>query len=172
MSWLTDIFTGQDPTISGNINKFGQEGGFAQQQGQGDTTAASKFYQDILSDDPSKQAEALAPAISAGQQQTQQQAKTNAEFGNRGGGTNASTQGASAADRTNLFNEVGGLKSSAAGGAASLGTAQQGIALNAQQAQNQAAQQQMENFINSILGKQTAGAINYATSFLPVPHGG
>ena len=96
-------------------------GGYETGVGEGLTTAGAGFEEGILSGDPSKMATALAPEISGGQQRVQQAAKTNAEFGNRGGGTNASTQNAEAAERGNIINLEGGLQSGAAGTALSTG---------------------------------------------------
>src|ERR1700679_1243013 len=87
-----------DPTKK-EENQLGALAGEETGQGEGDTTAASNFYQDILSGDPSKIATAEAPEISAQQGQIQQQAKQNAEFGTRSGGTAASTADAEAAGR-------------------------------------------------------------------------
>ena len=73
------------------------------------------FYSDVLSGDPTKIAQALAPEIKAGGEQVQQQAEQNSMFGNRGGGTNASTQAAQSGERGNIINLIGGLQSGAAG---------------------------------------------------------
>jgi len=56
--------------------------------------------------------------------------------------------------------------------AAGLGTAEQGLSQQAKDEQAKLSQEQMQNFMNSILGKATSGAVNYAESFLPIPHGG
>jgi hypothetical protein len=89
--------------------------------GEGLTTAGAGFEEGILSGDPSRIAGALAPEISAGQGQVQQQALTNANFGNRGGGTNASTQAATGAERGNIINLVGDLQGKTAGAAVAQG---------------------------------------------------
>jgi hypothetical protein len=90
--------------------------------GEGLTTAGAGWEESILSGDPSKIGQALAPEISAGQGQVQQQALSNANFGNRGGGTNASTQAATGAERGNIINLVGGLQSGTAGAAVGQGS--------------------------------------------------
>lgn len=171
-SWLSGIFTGSNPTLKSNIGQFGADAGAASTTGAVDVTAASKEYQDILSGDPTKEAAAIAPETKAAQDQAAQAKKTTAEFSNRGGGTGGAMQGIDAATRANLIQLLGGLKMGAASGAASLGTSEQSLSLQDKQAQDQAAQQQLENEMNSILGKATSGAVNYAESFLPVPHGG
>lgn len=82
--------------------------------GENATTAGTNFDLDILSGDPSKIAQVEAPEIKAGQDQIQQQAEENAFFGNRGGGTNASTQNAQSAERGNIINLTGELQQGAA----------------------------------------------------------
>jgi hypothetical protein len=106
-------------------NQLGALGNEQIGQGEGDTTAASTYYQNILSGDPSKISQSLAPEISAGQQQVEQQAKGNAEFGTRSGGTAASSNAATAGERGNIINLVGGLQQGAASGAATLGSSQE-----------------------------------------------
>src|SRR5580698_5390227 len=90
--------------------------------GEGLATAGTGFEESILSGDPSKIGQALAPEISAGQGQVQQQALENANFGNRSGGTNASTQAAKGAERGNIINLIGGLQSGTAGAAVGQGS--------------------------------------------------
>jgi hypothetical protein len=64
---------------------------------------------------------ALGFEISSGQNQLNQQAKTNAEFGTRSGGTTGSTQAAGAANRTNVINLMGKEQSGAASSLATSG---------------------------------------------------
>jgi hypothetical protein len=157
--FLAGLFGGQDKSLDSNITNFGQEGTFAQGQGEGDITDATSFYKDILSGDPSQVAQALAPEISAQQQQGQQQKNQIAQFGNRSGGNNAAVQGIDTANRGNLINLEGNLKNSAAGALGSLGTTEQGFGLQAQQAQDQASQQRLKNWQDSILGGAITGAV-------------
>jgi hypothetical protein len=157
--FMASLFGGQSKTLDTNIPKFGAEGDFAQQQGQGDTTAASNYYQQILSGDPSRQGQALAPETAAANETAQQEKNKTAQFGTRGGGTGAATAGIDANTHAELIKLLGGQQAGAAAGAASLGTNQQGIALGAQQAQDAASQQQMQNWMNSILGKGITGAV-------------
>jgi len=160
--FLGSLFGGSNPTLNNNINEFGQDAGFATGQGQTDTTAASKYFQDILSGNPTQQAQALAPEITAQQQQTQNQRNQQANFGNRSGGTASGNVAADATNRGNIISEIGGLQGGAAGSLASLGTTEQNIGLNATQAQDAASQQRMQNWQNSILGKSTSDAIQTA----------
>jgi len=171
-SFLAGLFGGSNPTLNKNINNFGAQAGYATGVGEGDVTAASKEYQDILSGDPTVEAQAIAPETKAAQDQASQAKKTTAEFGSRSGGTAGTMQGIDAGTRAQLISLLGGLKTTAASGAASLGTSEQGLALNSEQAQDAASQQKLQNEMNSILGKATTGAVDYAESFLPVAHGG
>jgi hypothetical protein len=90
-------------------------GGFATGEGEGDISASDKFLKDILGGDSTKTAQALAPQIGAAKTSAQQNAKTAAEFGNRGGGTNAS----SAAEGDRLHSDITGLVGETTGKAAS-----------------------------------------------------
>lgn len=163
--WLKSLFGGSNSVLNNDISQFGADAGFAQQQGQADTGAASKYFTDILSGDPTKQAQALAPEIATSQQQGAQAKNNIAQFGNRSGGSNAAAQGIDAAGRGNIINLIGGLQGKAASGAGSLGTAEQGLSLEATNQQEQAAQQRMQNWLKSILGQAvgtTAGSLTGA----------
>jgi hypothetical protein len=170
--FLSAIFGGSDPKLNANIKKSGAAGDFAQGVGEGDVTAASKFYRDILSGDPTAEATAIAPETKAAQEAGAQAKKTTAEFGNRSGGSTATMAGIDDKTRAELISLLGGLKTGAASGAASLGTAEQGISTGERSLQDQESQQRMQNWMKSILGSGITGAVNYAESWLPVPHGG
>lgn len=103
-------------------SQFGQLGNYDTGVGEGLTTAGTGFEENILSGDPSKIATSLAPEIGAQQSQLQQQELQNANFGNRSGGTNASTQASQGAARGNIIDLVGGLQSKTAGEAVSQGS--------------------------------------------------
>ena len=164
MGFLSGIFGGANPTLDANIKKLGGEADFAQGIGQGDTTAASKWYNDILGGDPTKMAEAVSPEISAAKENEQQQKNQVSQFGGRSGGTSATIAGLDADTRAQIIRLLGGLQSGAAGSLASLGTTEQGLAFGGQQLQDEASQQQMENWKNSILGKAISGAVSTAES--------
>jgi hypothetical protein len=154
--FFSSIFGGQNKTLNANIPQFGQDAGVAGKLGTGDATSASKFYEDVLSGDPTKSAEAIAPETAAANEQAQQAKNQAAQFGPRSGGTTALMAGLDANTRAQLIKLLGGLKTTAASGAASLGTAEQGLSLEDKQAQDAAAQQRLQNFINSIVGKSAA----------------
>ena len=86
------------------------------------TNAAQGYYGGILSGNPEEIAQTLAPEISSGATQVQQNANANAQFGNRSGGTNSSTQAAQSNERGNIINLTGQLQQGAAAGEAGLGT--------------------------------------------------
>ena len=163
--FLSAIFGGQNKTLNKDINQFGQDAGVAGNLGTGDATAASKFYQDVLSGDPTKQAEAIAPETKAAQDQAAQAKATTAQFAPRSGGTAATTAGIDATTRANLISLLGGLKTTAASGASTLGTAEQSLSQQATGKQAELSQEQMQNWLNSILGKGISTAAGAAESF-------
>lgn len=128
VSGIYDLTAG-DPTKV-QEGQLGDLSTFTSNTGQGDVTNANSYYNGILSGDPAKIAQTLAPEISSGAQSAEQQKKTTAEFGNRGGGTNSSSQAIDSGERGNIINLEGGLQRDAAGAEASLGTNLLGQATN------------------------------------------
>jgi hypothetical protein len=151
-SFLSGIVTGGNPTLDKDINQSGAASEFSTGVGEGAVTKANKFYGDILSGDPTQEAEALAPEIASAKARTGQQKKTNAEFGNRSGGTAATNAGLDTGVSTDVLNLEGGLKSGAAAGEASLGTTEQQLGLSGEELQAKLAQQKLENQRSSVLG--------------------
>ena len=162
-TYLMDIF-GPTKAEKSAMDALNSSSGVAVQQGEGDTTAASKWYQDILSGDPTKQAQAIAPQTAAAQQGAQQQKNQAAQFAPRSGGMAATMAGMDANTRAQLIQLLGGLQSGAASGAAGLGTAEQGLSQQATGQQAQLSQEQMQNWANSILGKGITSAAGAAES--------
>ncbi|MDE2099385.1 MAG: hypothetical protein KGL39_19190, partial [Patescibacteria group bacterium] len=160
---LFDLFSG-DPTKQ-EQNQFGDLGNYESNTGQKATNAAQGYYSGILSGDPSQIAQELAPEIKAGQQQLEQQNLTNAQFGNRGGGTNASTQAGQSQERGNIISLIGQARQNAAGAEAGLGTnlLQQSTGNIANEA-NLAAQNQQR--LGSDVGGIVNGAAQIATGFM------
>ena len=116
---IYDLFSG-DPTK----REEGQLAGVSNYQtglGEGLATAGAGEEEAILSGDPSRIAQVEAPEISAQQGQIQGQALQNANFGNRSGGTNASTQAAQAKGRGNIIDLTGNLIGQTAGAAVGQG---------------------------------------------------
>ena len=172
MSWLSSLFTGSNPTLSGDKNNAGQIEGFATGVGEGDISADSAFQNAILGGNQADIAKLLAPQIQTMQKQGQQQLATTSQFGNRSGGTNASNQQNLDTTRANIDNGITSLTGQAATNLGNLGTSTLNTGLQANEQQAQLSQEQMQNFINSILGQATSGAVNYGESFLPIAHGG
>jgi hypothetical protein len=164
MGFFGSLFGGSNSTLNKNIPAFQSEAGFGTGVGNTDVTNASKWYNDILSGDPTKMAEAVAPETSAIQGEAQQAKNQTAQFSPRSGGTAAAMAGLDANTRAQIIKLLGGLQSGAAGGAASLGTTEQGIGLQSREAADKASQQQMQNWQDSILGKGITGAAATAES--------
>ena len=164
MGFWDSLFGGKNSTLSSDISQFGNVGQQQTGQGQKNENQASNFFSSILSGDSSKQAQALAPEISAAKKSAQEQTKTNAEFGSRSGGTAASTAATNDKVHSDITNLIGSLTNSSATNLASMGESQIGTGLSALSQQEQASQQQMQNWSNSILGKSITGAVSAAES--------
>jgi hypothetical protein len=161
-SFFGSLFAGANPTLQKDQNQAGDIAGYGTNTGQSAVDASVGFDKGILSGDPATIAKTLAPEKKA----------TTAEFGNRSGGNNASTNAIDASARGNIINLEGGLQQGAAAHLGQIGTAEQGIGLNANQVSTQDSQMQMQNIMNSIFGKGITSAVNYGESFLPIAHGG
>lgn len=159
MSFFSALFGGQNKTLSDNINKTGQISDFSSGQGQKNTSAGSSFFNSILSGDTGKIAQALAPAISAGQQGVQQQKNQIAQFGNRSGGSTAKANALESENRGNITNLVGGLQSGSASALLNSGSSLLGTALGGLSEQTDMSQQRIKNWQDSIFGGSlTSGA--------------
>jgi hypothetical protein len=162
IGFFSGLFGGSNSTLDKNIPAFESSAGFASGVGQGDVTAASKWYDSILSGDPTKMAEAVAPETSAIQGQAQQEKNKLAQFAPRSGGTTAAVAGLDANTRAQIIKLLGGLQSGAAGNLSSLGTTEQGVALENRDAGDKASQQQLENWQKSIIGQGITTGAGYA----------
>ena len=120
-TYLMDIF-GPTKAEKSAMDALNSSSGVAVQQGEGDTTAASKWYQDILSGDPTKQAQAIAPQTAAAQEGAQQQKNQASQFAPRSGGMTATMSGLDENTRAQLIKLLGSLTTSSASGAAGLGS--------------------------------------------------
>lgn len=158
MSWLSSMFGGQNKTLNSDINQSGQIGGFATGLGMSNATSGSNWLQSIISGDPSKISQALAPQISSQQGQISQAKKGLGEFSTRSGGTASAASNMDAQGRGNIINLVGGLQSGAANSLLSSGSGLLGTGLSAYGQQAEQSQQQMQNWQNSILGGALTGA--------------
>ena len=169
--FLSSIFTGNSPGLTQATNNLGSLAGYTGNTGQTATNAATGYDLGILSGDPTKIAQTLAPEIKAGQDQAQQNKNTVAQFGNRGGGMNSVMAGLDDATRGKLISLMGGLQQGAAGQLGQIGTQNLGLSTQQNLGAGQLSQEQLQNMMNSLLGKGIGGAINYGESFLPIPHG-
>jgi hypothetical protein len=163
--FFSSIFGGSDPTLGRNIKLFGQEAGQESGLGSGLTTDAAKWYESILSGDPTQEASAIAPESAALTEEAQQKKNELAQFAPRSGGTAAATDMMDANTRAQIFKLLGGLKSVAAAGAAGLGTTEQGLSLSAKDLQDRAAQEQRQNWMNSIIGQAIGTGIGSLEEF-------
>lgn len=115
---------GEGPSGSekGDANFLGGVANFGVGQGESDILKAQNFWSSILSGDPAKISQVLGPEMSAINKKGQQQKMTNAQFGNRSGGTNASNQ--TIGDRTSsgIQSLIGNLTGGAASSLGSLGS--------------------------------------------------
>lgn len=116
---IYDLFAGNP--AQKEQDQFGALGNYETGTGEALTTAGAGEELGILSGDPTKIATALAPEISTGQGQVEQQRLQDANFGTRSGGTAASTEAAEAANRGNIISLEGGLQSSTASSAVGQG---------------------------------------------------
>jgi hypothetical protein len=148
-----------DPTEK-EQKRFGRLADEQLAAGQGAQTAAQTYDMNLLTD-PTK---ALAPEISAGQGQVEQQMLQNSEFGNRGGGTNASTQNAQNANRGNIINLMGEEQGKAASSLASLGTSEVSSGQSALGSEAGLANQRRQQQVGDVNGI-AQGAASIATGF-------
>jgi hypothetical protein len=156
-SFLSGIFTGASPTLTGDENQAGDVAGFGISQGEGDITNASGFYNDLLSGNQATIAKLLAPQISDITGQAQQQKNKLAQFGDRSGGLNSKAQTIDDSTRSNINDMISKLTAAGVSGDASLGTSTLGLGLNANQVQEQDSQQALKNKQDSLLGGLITG---------------
>lgn len=107
---------------TGATNALTGESGFAGSVGEGLISNSSAFINALLSGDPHKISQILAPEISGISKQANEKTQTNAQFGSRSGGTNASNQNTMDQARAGVNDLISGLTKSAIGEGASLGT--------------------------------------------------
>jgi hypothetical protein len=169
-SFLSGIFSGSNPTNTGDQNQAGGIAGFGTSVGEGDVGAASDFDQTLMQGNPAQTAKLLAPQIGAITGQGQQQKDTIAQFGNRSGGNNSESQTIDDKTRGNIDNMISSLTGGAAANAGNLGVQEQGVGLQANQLQDEESQQALQNEQNSVFGKGIADlgqtGLNAAEGFM------
>jgi hypothetical protein len=126
--------------IMTNLENFGIS------SGEKDISKSQDFWSSILSGDPTQISKVLGPEFSAINKQTQQQKKTTAEFGNRGGGTNALMQNLDTQTLGQVRGLLSGLTGTAAGQLGGMGQSLLGVGATAgAQASSEADTMQKEN---------------------------
>lgn len=151
--FLSSIFTGSDPGLQKSQQNLNSLAGFSSNAGEQGTNAAMGYDQGILSGDPTKVAQTLAPEIKTLGEQAQQNKNTVAQFGNRGGGMNSVMAGLDDATRAKLISLMGSLRQGAAQNLGQLGTANLQLGQSGNVDAAKIAQQQHENQMNSLFGK-------------------
>jgi hypothetical protein len=124
---MGSLISGIAGLVNGDATKqeegqLGDLGTFGSNTGEGAVNAAQGYYGGILSGDPSKIAETLAPEIKANQDQAQQGKNNIAQFGTRSGGATSSAAGIDSTSRGNIIDLIGKEQSGAAAAEAGLGT--------------------------------------------------
>lgn len=170
--WLSGLFGGSSKGLDTAQSTAAGAAGYGIGTGEKNEDAAGGYYGGILSGDPAKIAQSLAPAITANTQEAQQKKQTLGEFGARSGGNTSTANNIDATTRANTTNLIGGALNGAAAGEAGLGENQVSSGTTNNQIAGNFSQQQLQNIINSLFGQSITGAVNYGESFLPVAHGG
>jgi hypothetical protein len=163
-----DGFFGVDMGPSGGqygaTNALTGEAGFAGSVGEGLLSNSSAFVNALLSGNQADIAKLLAPQIGAISKQANEKTQTNAEFGSRSGGTNASNQNTMDAARGSVNDMISSLTSGAIGAGLSTGSNLLGQSMSGYDSvfnQNLTEQQQRLAKFNDIISSsgKTAGAI-------------
>lgn len=163
--FLDSLFGGRNKSLDADINNSAGVRDFSTGIGEGDVSKASKYYGDILSGDPTASARAIEPEATAAKAQAQNAKLTTANFGNRGGGTNATSATIDDSVRGKLMTLLNSARGNAATNLSGIGTTEQGIGLQAGNQNAQQSQQRMMNWLNSILGKGITSAAGTLESF-------
>lgn len=157
--WLSGLFGGTSKGLDTAQSTAQGAAGYGIGTGEKNENAAGGYYGGILSGDPAKIAESLAPAISANTGQAQQKKQTIGEFGARSGGNTAAANNIDATTRANTTNLIGGALNNAAAGEANLGENQMQNGTQNNQIAGNFSQQQLMNIMNSIFGKGISSGV-------------
>jgi hypothetical protein len=111
---LFGIGMGPSSQEKSQYGDIGNLANFATTQGEGDISTADNFWRSILSGDPTQISKVLGPAISGINKRGQESKMTTAQFGNRGGGTNASMQMTDDTTRSSVDSLISSLTGKAA----------------------------------------------------------
>jgi len=162
----SSIFGGSSPGLHQAANNLGSIAGYSSNVGQQGTNAALGYDKGILSGDPAQVAMTLAPETKTLQDQAQQNKNTVSQFGNRGGGMNAVMAGLDDATRAKFIQLLDGLRQGAAQNLGQIGLASTGQGIQSNMGAGQLSQQELENMMNSILGKGIGATVGAGTSAL------
>lgn len=148
---------------------LGDVGTFGSKSGQKNAGAAGDYWQAILSGDKDKIAKAIAPQTQVIQGQAQQKKNQVAEFGNRSGGSNASSQMIDTEANKEVQDLINTLIPQAATNLGNLGTQELSIGENAAGTlgQQTEAARQADKASEGALGKGIFNIAKAGLSFLP-----
>ena len=160
-----DGFFGIDMGPSGGeygaTNALTGESGFSGSVGEGLLSNSSALINGLLSGNQADIAKLLAPQIGAISKQANEKTQTNATFGARSGGTNASNQNTMDTARSSVNDMISSLTSGAIGEGASLGSNLLNSSMNGYNdvfKQNQVEQQQRLAKFNDIINSSASTA--------------
>lgn len=130
--WLRHLWTNEDGFFGIGIGpssaetaqagQLGSLANFGTSEGESDIMAGDNFWKSILTGDPGQISKVLGPALSGINKRGQESKKTNSEFGNRSGGTNAKNQSTDDTTRAGVDSLVSGLTAQAPGALAATGS--------------------------------------------------
>lgn len=114
---------GQGPSAgqTSSAGLLGSQATFATSSGENDILKSQNFWSAILSGDPTKISSVLGPQMSAINKQNQQRKMTAAQFGDRGGGTNATMANLDTNTTAQINDMIASLTGSAASSLGSMG---------------------------------------------------
>ncbi|CAM6006576.1 unnamed protein product [Sphagnum balticum] len=158
----SSLFGGSSSNLNNDISQTGALSSYASGLGQKNTTAGSNFFQSLLSGDPTKTSQVLAPEISNLKTSVQSDQKKGAQEGNRSGGTAAANAYEKDKAHSDITAATAKLTGEAANTLLSSGQSLLGTALGGYQENAALDHQRMENWANSILGRSITGGISAA----------
>jgi hypothetical protein len=165
MGFWGSLFGGSNPTLDKGIKQAGQVSQFSTGLGEKLTTQSGNLISSLLSGDPSKSSQLLAPQTNAMRERAQQGKQELAQFGTRSGGTAGAAAGIEAGTRGEINNFISSLTSSALGAGMSMGKSLLDTGMDALTRSVGFSQEQMENWANSIAGMGITSAIASAESY-------
>ncbi|CAN5950979.1 unnamed protein product [Sphagnum jensenii] len=160
----SSLFGGSSSNLNNDISATSDLSSYASGLGKTNTTKGSTFFQSLLSGDPTKTSQILAPEISNQKTSVQSDQKKGAQEGNRSGGTAAANAYEKDKAHSDITAATAKLTGEAANTLLSSGQSLLGTALGGYQENAALDHQRMQNWENSILGKGITGAAAYGES--------